>query len=266
MIVLDNLCFRYNTDAPLVLCGLSLTIGSGTITAILGPNGSGKTTLMHVLLGRLQPLEGEIRLNGQRQRDMSRRSMAQTIGLVPQDENVPFEFTVLEYVVLGRAPYLGWLDTPSDLDYELALEALAGAGIEHLQARTIPSLSGGERQLARLARALAQSPHILLLDEPTSHLDLGNLDRVLRLMNQLSHKGVTVVFTTHDPTSAASVADSLVLLRGGQAVAAGPTHEVMTAENLTQVYNADIDVHHIDGRLVALPRYSHLAWPELGAQ
>lgn len=265
MIVLENISFQYATNAPLVLRDLSLTIPASTITAILGPNGSGKTTLLHTLLGQLLPMEGEIRLNGQRQRDLSRRSMAQTIGLVPQDENVPFEFTVLEYVVLGRAPYLGWLDTPDEQDYELAQRAISDAGIGHLQDRTIPSLSGGERQLARLARALAQSPKILLLDEPTSHLDLGNQDRVLHLMRTLAQSQVTVIFTTHDPTSAAAVADSLVLLHNGQTVAAGPTREVMTGENLSQVYNATIDVHRVGERLVALPRYSHLARQELGA-
>ena len=256
MIELDNITFSYRKDSPSVLHGLSLSIAAGSVTAILGPNGSGKTTLMHIILGQLSPLSGEIRFNGADQRDLSWRDMAQMIGLVPQEEDISFEFTVLEYVVLGRAPYLGWLDAPDARDYELAEQAIREVGIDHLLERTVPSLSGGERQLARLARALAQAPQALLLDEPTASLDLGNQDRVLHLMRTLAQGGATVVFTTHDPTSAASVADSLILLRDGHAIAAGPTREVMTGENLTTVYRTPIDVYNVNGRLVALSRGS----------
>ncbi len=257
LIRLDGITFQYNADSPHVLRDLSLSIEEESVTAILGPNGSGKTTLMNVLLGRLPPLHGGITINGRQQADMSRREMSQTIGLVPQDEEVPFEFTVLDYVVLGRAPYLGWLDAPSLDDYEIAQQAIESAGLSHLATRTVPSLSGGERQLTRLARALAQTPQILLLDEPTSHLDMGNVDRVLQLMRSLADSGVTVVFSSHDPTSAASVADMMVLVHDGQTIAAGPTDEVLTSDNLRKVYGADIEVHTIDGRLVALPVGMH---------
>lgn len=253
IITLDQVSFQYSSDSPHVLRNLSLSIPASSVTAILGPNGSGKTTLMHVLLGRLPPLSGEIYLGDVSQRTMSRKKLAQTIGLVPQDEQVPFDFSVLDYVVLGRAPYLGWLDSPNMEDYQAAQAAIADAGISHLEARTVPSLSGGERQLSRLARALAQSPQILLLDEPTSHLDMGNVDRVLHLMRALADSGVTVVFTTHDPTSAAAVADTLVLVHEGQTIAAGPLREVMTSENLSKVYDAPIQVHQFNDRLVALP-------------
>jgi len=252
LLALHDLRFRYERSAPLVLQGLSLQVRRGTVTAILGPNGSGKTTLLHILLGRLQPLGGAVLLEGQPLADLGRRTLSRTIALVAQEEDVPFEYAVLEYVVLGRAPYLGWLDAPKADDYSEAEEAIRQAGITHLQWRAMPSLSGGERQLARLARALAQRPRLLLLDEPTNHLDLSNQGRVLHMMRELAAQGVTVVFTTHDPTAAAAVAHSAILMRGGQALAAGPLAEVMTAANLSSLYQTPVRVHRVEDRLIVL--------------
>lgn len=252
VLALHDLQFRYERSAPLVLQGLSLAVHAGTVTAILGPNGSGKTTLLHILLGRLQPLGGVILLEQQPLDRMSRRAMSQTIALVAQEEEVPFEYAVLEYVVLGRAPYLGWLDAPKPGDYAEAEAAIQQAGIAHLQWRSMPSLSGGERQLARLARALAQRPRILLLDEPTNHLDLSNQGRVLQMMRTLAAQGVAVIFTTHDATAAAIVAQSVILMRDGQTLAAGATRDVMTDANLTRLYQTPVRVRELDGRLVVL--------------
>lgn len=252
LLALHDLRFRYERSAPLVLQGLSLEMHAGTVTAILGPNGSGKTTLLHILLGRLQPLGGTILLEQQPLDRMSRRAMSQTIALVAQEEEVPFEYPVLEYVVLGRAPYLGWLDAPKPSDYAEAEAAIQQAGIPHLQWRSMPSLSGGERQLARLARALAQRPRVLLLDEPTNHLDLSNQGRVLQMMRTLAAQGVAVIFTTHDPTAAATVAQSVILMRDGQTLAAGPMTAVMTDTNLTHLYQTPVRVRQVDDRLVVL--------------
>jgi iron complex transport system ATP-binding protein len=252
VLALHDLQFRYERSAPLVLQGLSLAVHAGTVTAILGPNGSGKTTLLHILLGRLQPLGGVILLEQQPLDRMSRRAMSQTIALVAQEEEVPFEYAVLEYVVLGRAPYLGWLDAPKPSDYAEAEVAIQQAGIAHLRWRSMPSLSGGERQLARLARALAQRPRILLLDEPTNHLDLSNQGRVLQMMRTLAAQEVAVIFTTHDATAAAIVAQSVILMRDGQTLAAGATRDVMTDANLTRLYQTPVRVRELDGRLVVL--------------
>jgi len=253
MIHIQDLRFGYAKEAPLVLQGLSLAIPKGSVTAILGPNGCGKTTLLHILLGRLQPLQGVVTLDGQHQGSYSRQAMSRLIGLVPQDEDVPFEFSVLEYVVLGRAPYLGWLDSPKESDYRIAAAAVAEIGIDHLMQRPIPSLSGGERQLARLARALAQEPALMLMDEPTSHLDISNQGRVLSLIRHLVNKRAkTVIFTTHDPTAAAGVADYIVLLKNGQTVATGAVEAVITGPNLHAVYDTAVEVHRLHGRLVVL--------------
>jgi iron complex transport system ATP-binding protein len=249
---LHDLRFRYERDAPFVLQGLSLQVQPGTITAILGPNGSGKTTLLHILLGRLKPLEGVVLLQGQPLDRLSRRDLSRAIALVAQEEDVSFEYAVLEYVILGRAPYLGWLDAPKPADYAEAETAIRQAGVAHLQWRSMPSLSGGERQLARLARALAQRPRILLLDEPTNHLDLSNQGRVLHMMRVLAAQGVAVIFTTHDATAAASVAQAVILVRKGQTLAAGPTADVMTDANLTLLYQTPVRVRQVEGRLVVL--------------
>jgi len=245
---LSELRFRYDRKLPTVLQGLALDILPGTITVILGPNGTGKTTLLHIILGLLAPQAGTIVINGKPQAYYSRRQMSRLIGLVPQSEYMPFEFSVIEFVLLGRAPYLSPWEMPSEADRQIALDALHAIGLEHLANRPTPSLSGGERQLAMVARALAQTPRILLLDEPTSHLDLSNRDRVLSVLRKLARDGVTIVFTTHDPNLAAATADQVVLLRQGAIVAVGPMSTALTSEHLSLTYGIPIQVVNHHGR------------------
>ncbi len=241
-----------SADQPLFE-GLSLEIPAGTVTAILGPNGSGKTTLLHLILGILAPREGVVLLAQQPRQYYSRRELGRLIGLVSQNETIPFNFTVLEYVLLGRAPHLQLLQTPGEKDSEVARQVLAEIGLEHLQHRSIQSLSGGERQLVMVARALAQRPRILLLDEPTSHLDLSNRDRVLGILAQQAGQGVTIVFTTHEPNQAASVATFVVLMRGGQVLEAGPMETVVTADRLSRTYGVPVEVMEVKGRRIVVP-------------
>jgi iron complex transport system ATP-binding protein len=252
MIALAGVRFSYNGREKAVLQDLSLTLPAGAITAILGPNGSGKTTLLHLILGVLSPQGGAIRLAGLPQAGYSRRQMSQLIGLVPQEEYSPFDFSVLEYVLLGRAPYLGPLEMPGEADYRLARAALQTTGLTHLQDRPIPNLSGGERQLAAVARALAQQPRILLLDEPTAHLDLGNKARIIEILRSLAGKGVAIVLTTHDPEVAAAIAGFVVLMRRGEVLAAGEADTVLTAEQLSATYGVEVRVFQIEGRRVIL--------------
>jgi iron complex transport system ATP-binding protein len=250
----SRLSFSYDGATWPVLRDLSLEIPPGAITAILGPNGSGKTTLLRLLLGVLRPQSGQVRLNGRPLKVYTRRERGRLLGLVPQDEHVPFDFSVLEYVLLGRAPYLGTLQMPGEADRQVALRSLAAVGLEHLQGRAMPSLSGGERQLAVLARALAQQPQVLLMDEPTAHLDLANQARLLEIMRHLVAQGVTLVLTTHDPGLASSVADHAVLMHQGRVLAAGPAAAVLTAEKLSETYGVAVRVYQIDGRrLILLP-------------
>jgi iron complex transport system ATP-binding protein len=174
--------------------------------------------------------------------------MSRLIGLVPQSEYIPFDFSVLEFVLLGRAPYLGPLEMPGEADRHIALEALCAIGLEHLSHRPAPALSGGERQLAMVARALAQKPRILLLDEPTSHLDLSNRDRILNVLRALAHDGVTIIFTTHDPNLVAAMADSVVLMRQGALLSAGPIATTLTAKHLSATYGLPVEVVSLHGR------------------
>jgi iron complex transport system ATP-binding protein len=244
--------FSYESRSALVLQGLSLDILPGTITAILGPNGAGKTTLLRVILGSLEPQAGSILLDGRPKRSYSRRQMSRLIGLVPQTEYIPFDFSVLEFVLLGRAPYLSPLDMPGETDRQVALDSLRAVGLEHLQDRPAPLLSGGERQLAMVARALAQKPQILLLDEPTSHLDLSNRDRFLNVLRGLAADGVTIVFTTHDPNLVSALADYAVLMRHGEVLAAGPSATTLTQQNLSLTYGIPVQVIAWDGRLLVV--------------
>lgn len=247
IVSLTDLCFAYEPRSQ-VLRGISLDILPGTITAILGPNGAGKTTLLRVILGLLKPQRGAIRLEGKPQKSFSRREMSRLIGLVPQSEYIPFDFSVLEFVLLGRAPYLGPLEMPREQDRAIALDALRAIGLEHLRERATPSLSGGERQLAMIARALAQQPRLLLLDEPTSHLDLSNRDRVLNILRAQARAGITVIFTTHDPNLAVAIADYVILMHQGALLAAGALETTLTAENLTATYGIPVRVMRADGQ------------------
>ncbi len=252
MISLQNIHFSYNGGARRVFDGLSLDIPAGSVTAVLGPNGAGKSTLLHLILGILTPASGAILLGARPRSAYSRRELGRLVGLVAQDEYIPFSFTVLEYVLLGRAPYLRLLETPSAADVRVACETLGRVGAVGMVARAIQTLSGGERQLVMIARALAQRPRILLLDEPTSHLDLGNKGRVLQLVQQLANDGVTVLFTTHEPDLAAAVADHLVLMRAGAPLAAGPLAAVFTSENLSLTYETPVRVAQVEGRRIVL--------------
>ena len=252
IVSLSNLSFRYNGSRRPVLENLSLDIPTGTITAILGPNGSGKTTLLRLLVGVLRPQEGEIRFAGRPQGSYSRREMSQLVGLVPQDEHIPFDFSILEYVLLGRAPHLGPLAVPTEADHQMAREVLHTIGLEGLWNRSLPELSGGERQLAVVARALAQQPRILLMDEPAAHLDLSNQGRLLSIMRELVAGGTTLILTTHDPNLAAAVASFAVLMRDGRILDAGLAASILTSERLSVTYRAPVQAFQVDGRRIIL--------------
>lgn len=252
LLQVNDLRYSYDGDGALALAGLSMTMQPGEVAALLGPNGAGKTTLLHTLLGLLTPQQGEVLIDGRPIQNFSRTERSQMIGLVPQFESIPFDFTVEEYVLMGRAPHLGMLATPKSADWETAQASLEDLGIHELRKRSILELSGGERQMAVLARALAQEPRLLLMDEPLAHLDLGNRAKILRMIRKSANQGVTVLFTTHDPDSAAAVAKHLVLMRDGKALEAGPMDEVLTDEALSETYGVPVRVLRVDGHPVIL--------------
>lgn len=237
MIAVRELSFGYGSGR--VLERVSFTASRG-VTALLGPNGAGKTTLLRILLGLLQPQEGEVSLLGKPLLSYLRRQLSQIIGFVPQNEQITFDLSVREYVLLGRAPYVPMLELPGPADFKIVSEVLEMLGLRDFGDRPISSLSGGERQLVIMARALAQRPQILLLDEPTAHLDLANQARVLRVISSLAAQGLSVLFTTHDPNLALFVSDYTVLLRRGAGCLAGPSSALLTAEHLSSLYGVPI--------------------------
>ena len=246
----EDLGFAYDGGGRRALDGLSLRLGAGEVAAILGPNGAGKTTLLHTLLGVLKPQSGRIWLQGRPLASYRRRDLGRLVGLVPQVEHVAFEYSVEEYVLLGRAPHLGMLAMPTPDDRAVALRALAELDLLGLRGRPVLELSGGERQMIVLARALAQQVALLLMDEPLAHLDLANKARILKVMRQLAETGVAVLFTTHEPDLVPRAAEQVVLMRHGRLVASGPTEAVMTSRTLSETYGVPIRVLRADGEVV----------------
>jgi iron complex transport system ATP-binding protein len=244
--------FGYQPRERAVLQNLSLEIDSGSTTAILGPNGAGKTTLLHLAMGWLTPQQGRISLAGRPLADYARRELGRWIGLVPQFERMSFAYSILDYVLLGRAPYLKTLELPGKADVRLAMEVIDLVGLGGWADRPITRLSGGERQLVLIARALVQEPRLLLLDEPTAHLDLGNRLRLLQLLRDLSARQVTVLLTTHEPETAAAIASHIVLMRAGQVLRAGVLAETFTGETLSDTYGVPVRVIQFDGRWLVL--------------
>lgn len=242
-----DLRFAFDGASRPAVDGVSLRLGEGEVLAILGPNGAGKTTLLHLLNGILRPQSGQLYLEGQDLSARPRSQISRVVGLVPQFEHVAFEYSVEEYVLMGRAPHLGMLELPTPSDRRLAVESLNQLGLLALRHRSMLELSGGERQMVVLARALAQQARLLLMDEPLAHLDLSNKGRILGVIRQLSVAGVTVVFTTHEPDMVQGVAQQVLLMREGRVVASGRTEAVLTSETLSQTYGVAIRVLMVDG-------------------
>lgn len=247
-----DVTFHYPLQTHAALRHLSLDIHHGSVAAILGPNGAGKTTLLHLALGWLKPQGGQVALDGRPLSAYSRGELGRWMGLVPQSEHIPFEYSLLEYVLLGRAPYLKPLEMPGPQDCRIAGQALEQVGLGGWDGRSIAQLSGGERQLVLVARALTQEPRLLVLDEPTSHLDLSNKLRLLTMLRKLNDRQVTIMLTTHEPEVAAAVATHLVLMRGGQVLRTGPLAETFTSQNLSATYGMTVQVTQVDGRQIAL--------------
>jgi iron complex transport system ATP-binding protein len=233
---LDDVGFRYPLAAAPAIDGVSTTISAGRLTALIGPNGSGKSTLIRLLLGALEPDTGMIRLGGRPIGDWSRRELARTIGVVPQNEEITFPLTARELVTMGRYPHLGTLRTPGPRDLEIVDAALERCDVLPLADRSFNTLSGGERQRVRIARALAQVPVVLALDEPTLALDIGHEMRIFELARAFATSGATVLVATHNLNLAARFADQLILLAGGRLLADGPPESVLRPELLEEIY------------------------------
>lgn len=254
-----GLCVTYEAGAKAApaLRDFSLTLAAGELVALVGPNGSGKTTLVRALTGVVRPLAGEARICGDDVRVLSQRELARRVAVVPQAPVLPDGFTALDAVLMGRTAHLRLLESEGPRDVDIARRAMMATDTWALAARPVGELSGGERQRVVVARALAQETPVLLLDEPTAHLDIGHQAAALELMRALCRtQGKAVLAAVHDLTLAAQYGDRLVMLQAGATVAAGAAADVLQPPLLEQVYGARVDVfpHPETGKPVVAPR------------
>lgn len=252
VLTVKNLNYSYPGTRDTALKDCSLILEKGQIMALLGANGAGKSTLLSAAMGWVKPSEGEIFLKDILLRDYSSRRLGQIVSLVPQEEPLPFNFTLLDYVLLGRTPHLKPLELPGAAEEHRANEVLERVGMASLSDRGIKTLSGGEKQLVTLARSLCQDPEILLLDEPTSSLDLKHKGEIIDLIKSLSNEGVTILFTSHDPQFTAALATHISLMKEGTIIASGPAREMLEEEKLSLVYGRKVRVRWIDGTPLVL--------------
>jgi iron complex transport system ATP-binding protein len=248
----NDVDFTYPGGKKKVLDGVNLTLDSGEILCILGPNGAGKSTLLSCLDGLLKPQHGEIILGGKDLRDLSVREIAKAVAFVPQSVNPAFDYSVLDYVIMGRAPNIGMLQRPGDADIAVCVDALKSLSIEHLATKSYMEISGGERQQVTIARAIAQNPKVILFDEPTAHLDYGNQHRVLLLIRSMCRRGYSVVITTHNPDHALLLGGKVAILNRDGKLKIGSPDVIVTERYLREIYQTDIRVAYIEsaGRIV----------------
>jgi len=244
----EDLAFGYGNR--IVGSGVSFGLEAGEILCLLGPNGGGKTTLFKTLLGLLPARAGRVHLDGADLFTLSRTAVARAIAYVPQAHAAFFPFTVREVVVMGRASRLGPFSAPGPADEAAAERALETLGIGHLSGKIYTEISGGERQLVLIARALSGEPRLLMMDEPTASLDFGNQARVLMQVRRLARSGIAVMLSTHDPDHALLCADRVVALQDGRLAACGPPAETITPELLRGLYGIDVVVTSVPGLAV----------------
>lgn len=241
---------------------VSLSLDSGEVLCLLGPNGSGKTTLFKTLLGLLPPQGGNVLMDGLDLQRSKREEIARLLSYVPQAHAAFFPFTVREVVLMGRTAHLGVFSSPSRRDREIAQSAIERMRLAHLADSIYTRISGGERQLALIARALAQEARIVVMDEPTANLDFGNQVRVLEHIQSLAGAGMGVLLSTHDPDQAFLCADRVAMLHEGRLARLGTPAEAITAESLRQIYDVEVVVTRVPmaggaERPVCIPAGSH---------
>ena len=240
-----HVTFGYDRQRE-ILKDVSFAVEKGELLTLLGPNGVGKSTLLNCLTGLLRPQRGEVWLGGSRIETLSRRAIARKIAYVPQKNNAPYDYLVREFVVMGRTAHLGVLATPSAEDYAKAEAALGRLDVAHLADRPITELSGGEQQKFGIARALAQEPELVILDEPTAALDYGNQIKVLHLIRELLGLGFAVIQTTHNPDHCLMLRGRVAVLDRNGGLEAGDWAQIMTEERLSALYETKLRLIGID--------------------
>ena len=241
-----DLGFHYPKQERMIFSDVSFGIDKGEVISILGTNGAGKSTLLNCMANLYRPIRGEILIDGRNLRDMRSKEVAKYIGYVPQVHNPAYAYSVLDFVVMGRTPYIGMFQTPKEGDYSAAEEALRCIGITHLIDKPYTEISGGERQMVTIARVLAQQPDVILLDEPTAHLDYGNQIRMTRLVRKLADSGYAIILTTHMPDHVIMLQDKVGILDHDGRFTFGKAEDILSDSLLSNLYSVDLKLVYID--------------------
>ena len=239
MISVENIDAGYGGE--MIINNVSMDIEKGKFIGLVGPNGSGKTTLLRVISAMLKPASGKVLLNDKNIHNIKKRELAKTMAVLPQDSNLPLPFTVRQIVLMGRFPYLPATGRETQKDFDIADNAMKMADVAHLSDRAITELSGGERQRTLIAMCIAQQPKILLLDEPTSHLDIGHQISVFDLIKKLNEQAeMTVIAVLHDLNLAAEYCHKIMVMSDGKITASGKPEEVLTSKIIREVFDANV--------------------------
>ncbi len=254
IITVKDLHFSYKHHD--VLSGINLELYKGEIVSLLGPNGCGKSTLIRLILKLLKG-KGEILLDGKSLDKYSHKDIASHVAYIPQYNNTPFNYSVMEMVLMGRVSKLDFFALPSAHDYDIANAALQKIGIENLKERAFGQLSGGQKQMVLLARAIAQEVNVFIMDEPVAGLDYGNQIRLLELISELGNDGYTFLKTTHYPDHALLISSRVVVMNGGVVIANGAPEDVITQQMIEDVYSIKADIIMHDAHKRCVPIFKH---------
>ncbi len=254
MLIVNELYFKHKGAHDYTLKAISFNVEKGGITTILGPNGSGKSTLFKCLAGIWRHYKGEIYYEGEKIENLSFKKRAKIFSVVPQEHEPLFPYLVFDVVLMGRTSHMGFFSSPSEKDYEIAENALKEVGIEHLKYKPYTKISGGERQLTLIARAITQQSPVMLLDEPTSHLDFRNQIRVLKKIRDIaSKKELYVIMTLHDPNMASLFSDKIVVINSGKVIMEGKPEKVINEELIKKIYDLQVIMGNINGHNILFP-------------
>lgn len=247
-----NLSFRYPEAGKPGIQRVTFEVPQYQITAILGANGAGKSTLLKLLDGQFTDYSGSIKLDGKEIRSIQKYALGKRIAFLPQIENIPQDINIFNYVLLGRSPYIPLWSMPKVNDWEIATKILHSLGLAKMGEIKVSRVSGGEWQRIRIARALIQEPEILLMDEPTTFLDLKHRKNILSLLKRLTKNRITILFATQDPEAAADIADNLLLMKDGKLLSLGPIEHTLNTALLSDTFNTPVKVVKMDNRSVVL--------------
>ncbi|MGY4686397.1 ABC transporter ATP-binding protein [Petrotoga sp. DB-2] len=245
MISIKNISFSYDTVRDTIK-NISFNLNKGELIALLGPNGSGKTTILKCLNGTMKPKTGEIYIENHNIKNLSYKEIAKFISVVPQEHSAIFSYLVIDIVAMGITPYLSFGRMPTKKDYRTAYTKLEFFNIQHLAEKNYNQLSGGEKQLVLIARALMQNTDYLIMDEPTSHLDFKNQHLLMKELKKLSENGKGVITALHDPNLALRFCDRIIMVKNGEVIFSGENTKVMNPQNLQILYDAPVSMNKVE--------------------